>query len=78
MFNETKVQNILLMVFGFVVIAAAIALAAGAKKNQYHETARVGFNIIVAMVIAAIGLGAIGFAAFGRQILSAFGITTTS
>ena len=69
MFDEGKVQTLLLAVFGLVIIVVGIALAAGAKKAQYSETARVGFNTLV-----AIGMGAIGFAAFGRRILTALGI----
>lgn len=74
MFDEGKVQTLLLAIFGLVVIVVGIALAAGAKRAQYSETARVGFNTLVAIVIVAIGMGAIGFAAFGKSILAAFGI----
>lgn len=74
MFDEGKIQTLLLAVFGLVIIGVGIALAAGAKKAQYSETARVGFNTFVAIVIVAIGMGAIGFAAFGRKILTALGI----
>ena len=74
MFDEGKVQTLLLAVFGLVIIVVGIALAAGARKAQYSETARLGVNTLVAIVIVAIGMGAIGFAAFGRQILNALGI----
>jgi hypothetical protein len=74
MFDEGKVQTLLLAVFGLVVIVIGIALAAGAKRAQYSDTARVGFNMFVSIVIVAIGMGAIGFAAFGKKILGAFGI----
>jgi len=74
MFDQGKVQTLLLAVFGLVVIIVGIALAAGAKRAQYSETARVGFNTMVAIVIVAIGMGAIGFAAFGKQVLATFGI----
>jgi hypothetical protein len=74
MFDESKVQTLLLAVFGLVVICVGIALAAGAKKAQYAETARVGFNTFVAIVIVAVGMGAIGFATFGKRILNAFGV----
>ena len=33
-----------------------------------------GFNTLVAIVIVAIGMGAIGFAALGKKILNAFGV----
>lgn len=74
MFDQGKVQTLLLAVFGLVVIVVGIAIAAGAKRAQYSETARVGFNTIVAIVIVAIGMGAVGFAAFGKKILTALGI----
>ncbi len=74
MFNESKVQTLLLAVFGLVVICIGIALAAGAKRAQYSETARVGFNTFVAIVIVTIGMGAIGFATFGKKILTALGV----
>ena len=74
MFDEAKVQTVLLMVFGAVILIIAIAVAATAKRARYSETARVGFNVVVSMVLVAIGLGAIGFAAFGQQILEALGV----
>lgn len=74
MFDEGKIQTLLLAVFGLVVIVIGIALAAGAKRAQYSETARVGFNTMVAIVVVAIGMGAIGFAAFGKKILTALGV----
>ena len=74
MFDQGKVETLLVAVFGLVVIAVGIALAAGAKKAQYSETARVGFNTVVAIVIVAIGMGAIGVATLGKKILSAFGV----
>jgi hypothetical protein len=74
MFDQGKVQTLLLGVFGLVVIVVGIALAAGAKRAQYSETARVGFNTLVAIVIVAVGLGAISFAAFGQKVLNALGV----
>jgi hypothetical protein len=74
MFDAGKVQTLLLAVFGLVVIVVGIMIAAGAKKAQYSETARVGFNTLVAIVIVAVGMGAVGFAAFGQKVLSALGV----
>lgn len=74
MFDQVKVQTLLLAVFGLVVIVIGIAIAANAKKAQYSETARIGFNTLVAIVIVAVGMGAVGFAAFGRKVLTALGI----
>lgn len=74
MFDQGKVQTLLLAVFGLVVIVVGIAIAAGAKRAQYAETARVGFNTLVAIVIVAVGMGAVGFAAFGTKILNALGV----
>jgi hypothetical protein len=74
MFDQGKVQTLLLALFGVVIIGVGIAVAAGAKRAKYSDTARVGFNTFVAIVIVAIGMGAIGFAAFGKKILTALGI----
>lgn len=74
MFDQGKVQTLLLAVFGLVVIVVGIAIAAGAKRAQYAETARVGFNTLVAIVIVAVGMGAVGFAAFGTKVLNALGV----
>ena len=74
MFDQGKVQTLLLALFGVVIIGVGVAVAAGAKRAKYSDTARVGFNTFVAIVIVAIGMGAIGFAAFGKKILTALGI----
>lgn len=74
MFDQGKVQTLLLGIFGLVVIVVGIAIAAGAKRAQYSETARVGFNTLVAIVIVAVGMGAVGFAAFGKKVLTALGM----
>ena len=76
MFDQGKVQTLLLAVFGLVVIVVGIALAGGARRAQYSETARVGFNTLVAIVIVAVGMGAIGFAAFGHKVLTALGVSS--
>ena len=73
MFDEGKIQTLLLAVFRLVIIGVGIALAARAKKAHYSETARLGFNTVVAIAIVAIGMGAIGFAAL-RRILTALSI----
>lgn len=74
MFDQGKVQTLLLAVFGLVVIVVGIAIAAGARRAQYSETARIGFNTLVAIVIVAVGMGAVGFAAFGKRVLTALGL----
>jgi hypothetical protein len=74
MFDEGKLQTLLLMVFGVVILIVAIAVAATAKRAKYSETVRVGFNVVVSIVLVAVGLGAIGYAAFGTQVLEALGI----
>ena len=78
MFDEGKLQTLLLMAFGVVILIVAIAVAATAKRAKYSETARVGFNVVVAIVLVAVGLGAISFAAFGTQVLEALGIVPAS
>lgn len=67
--------KILVAVIGLLFFVLAARLVAGAKKAQYNETARMGFNAVIAMVFVAIGAGAIGFAAFGGKILTALGIS---
>ena len=67
------VQRLLLSVLGLVIIVVAIRLGGRANNAQYSETARVGFNTVVAIVIGAIGAGAIVFAVFGERILTALG-----
>ena len=74
MFDEGKLQTLLLMVFGVVILIVAIAVAATAKRAKYSETVRVGFNVVVSIVLVAVGLGAIGYAAFGTQVLEGLGI----
>jgi hypothetical protein len=67
------VERLLLSVLGLVIIVVAIRLGGRANNAQYAETARVGFNTVVAIVIGAIGAGAIVFAVFGERILGALG-----
>lgn len=75
LWNPGVVQQLLLSVLGLVIIVVAIRLGGRANSAQYSETARVGFNTLVAIVIGAIGAGAIVFAVFGEQILVALGFT---
>lgn len=72
-FDSTS--KVLLGVFGLVILVVALRIAAGSKKAQYADTARTSANAVVAMVFLAIGLGAVGYAAFGREILASFGIS---
>lgn len=73
MWDPTAVQTLLLSVLGLAIVAAGIGLTARARKNDYAETARVGFNVMAGIVVAALGLGTVAFAAFGKQILQALG-----
>ena len=70
-----NVGKILVGVFGLVILLVAVKIAAGAKKAQYADTARTSANVFIAMVFLAIGLGAVGYAAFGGKILHAFGVS---
>lgn len=70
--NTTK---LLIGVFGLIVVVVALRIAASAKKAQYSETARTGANVFVAMIFVAIGVGAVGYAAFGEKVLRAFGVS---
>ena len=74
MWDSAVVQRLLLSIFGLVILVVGIRLASRAQKADYAETARVGFNVVMAMVIVALGAGAIAFAVFGRQILELFGV----
>lgn len=70
----SKIQTLLLAILGIAILATSVMLASKSHKAQYSETARTGFNTMVSIVIAAIGLGAIAFAAFGGKVLSQLGI----
>ncbi|OYO08817.1 hypothetical protein CGZ94_20185 [Enemella evansiae] len=74
MINGETTRNLLLMVFGFVMIIAGIVLAAGSKKAKYDEAARMSFNVVVSLIFVAIGLGAVSFTSFGKSVLQAVGI----
>ena len=50
-----------------------IAVIAKAGKANYADTARIGFNVIVGIIIAALGAWAISYAVFGKSLLSFFG-----
>jgi hypothetical protein len=73
--DPSVVQKLLLSVLGLVIIIVAIRIGGRANNAQYSETARVGFNTLVAIVIGGIGAGTIAFAVFGKQLLATFGIT---
>ena len=73
LWNPNALEKLLLSVLGLVIIIVAIRLGGRANSAQYSETARVGFNTVVAIVIGAIGAGAIVFAVFGERILGALG-----
>lgn len=75
MWDSSVVQRLLLSILGLVIIIVAIRIGGRANNAQYSETARVGFNTLVAIVIGGIGAGTIAFAVFGKQILQTFGIT---
>lgn len=74
--SPDTVQKLLLSVLGLAVIVAGIAVVSRAGKANYAETARIGFNVIVGIVIAALGAGTISFAVFGASILRFFGFST--
>ena len=75
MWDPSTVQKLLLSIFGLVIILAGIRLGGRAQRADYAETARVGFNVMAAVVIVAIGGGAIAFAVFGKQILRLLGFS---
>ncbi len=71
--TPSTVQKLLLSVLGLVIIIAGISVIAKAGKANYADTARIGFNVIIGIVIAALGAGAISYAVFGKSLLSFFG-----
>ncbi len=76
MFNMDNMQKLMVGILGLVIIGAAIMIATKSGKAQYSETARTGFNVLVAIVIGAIGLGALSYAVFGKKILDFFGLSS--
>lgn len=75
--TPSTVQKLLLSVLGLVIIIAGISVIAKAGKANYAETARIGFNVLVGIVIAALGAGAISYAVFGQSLLEFFGFTVS-
>lgn len=73
--EPSTLQKLLLSVFGLVIIIVGIGLASRSNKAQYSETARVGFNVIMAIIVIGLGAGAIAFATFGKAILAFLGIS---
>jgi uncharacterized membrane protein len=69
------VQRLLLSIFGLVIILVGITVGARAKRADYADTARIGFNVVIAMVIVALGTGAVAFSVFGKQILRLLGVS---
>lgn len=76
MFNIDNMQKLLIGILGLVIIIAGIFIVSKSSRAQYSETARVSFNVIVGVVIAAIGLGALGFAVFGKRVLDFLGLSS--
>ena len=73
LWNPNTVEKLLMSVLGLVIIVVAIRLGGRANRAQYSDTARIGFNMVLAIVIAAIGAGAISYAVFGKRLLTFFG-----
>lgn len=74
--TPSTVQKLLLSVLGLVIIIAGISVTAKAGKADYSTTARIGFNVLIGIIIAALGAGAISFAVFGKSLLTFFGFST--
>lgn len=75
--SPSTVQKLLLSVLGLVIILAGISVIAKAGKANYSETARIGFNVIIGIVIAALGAGTISYAVFGKSLLEFFGFAVS-
>ena len=70
LWNPGVVEKLLLSVLGLVIIVVAIRLGGRANSAQYSRPPGSG-STPVAIVIGAIGAGAIVFAVFGERILGA-------
>lgn len=75
--TPSTVQKLLLSVLGLVIIIAGIAVAARAGRANYADTARIGFNVMVGIVIAALGAGTVTLAVFGKSLLEFFGFSVS-
>lgn len=72
--DTSQLQQLMIGIFGLVLIYSGISIAGKSGKAQYSETARTGFNVGVSIVIVAIGLGGLAYAAFGKKILALLGL----
>lgn len=75
--SPNTVQKLLLSVLGLVIIIAGIAVVSRSTKANYADTARIGFNVIAGIIIAALGAGTITFAVFGKSLLEFFGFSVS-
>lgn len=74
MIDWPKLQGTLVAVLSLLLIVTGATVVGKAKKQDYAETARVGFNVVIGIVIASLGLIGLSFGVFGKQILDFFGV----
>lgn len=70
----SNLRTLLVAVFGLVVIVAGIRVVGRAHKQDPAEVMRVSFGVVVGIVLAAVGLGALAIATFGKQVLALLGL----
>lgn len=75
MINGEVTRNLLLMIFGLVLIGVAIGVLTASKKGRLADLANTSIHVIVACVFAGMGASAIAWAVFGKRILDTFGIS---
>lgn len=72
--NLGPLESLILGIIGLAIMLAGASVIMKSNRNQYAETARVGFNVFVGIVIVALGAGTVALVAFGERILRAFGL----
>jgi len=70
----TNLRTLLVAVFGLAVIVAGIRVVGRAHRQDTAEVMRTSFGVVVGMVIAAVGLGALAIATFGQKVLALLGL----
>lgn len=75
MINFDTIQKTLIAVLSLVLIVAGMKVIGKSQKQDYAETTRVGFNVLVGIIIAALGIIGISFGVFGKQLLGLVGVT---
>lgn len=70
MFNTAAIVKVLIALVGIALLWVGLTVIGGARRAQYSETARVGFNSIAGIVLVALGAGSFALVAFGSKIVT--------